>query len=63
MDVLLYVNFFALLMGGKSQTKSIDHEFIAIFFLVNIFYELLNIINPRNTLIWSKYEYERSIFD
>ena len=40
-----------------SQTRSIYHGFIAIFFLANIFCELLSIINPRNTLIWSKYEY------
>ena len=46
-----------------SQTKSIDHGFIPIFFLVNIFCELVSIINPRNTLIWSTYEYGRSIFD
>ena len=46
-----------------SQTRSIYHEFIAIFFLANIFCELLSIINPRNTLIWSKYEYWKSIFD
>ena len=29
-----------------SQTRSIYHEFIAIFFLANIFCELLSIINP-----------------
>ena len=46
-----------------SQTRYIYHEFIAIFFLANIFCELLSIINPRNTLIWSKYEYWKSIFD
>ena len=33
-----------------SQSKSTDHEFI-IFFLINIFREVLNIINLRNTLI------------
>ena len=47
----------------QSQTKSIDHGFIPIFFLVNIFCEFVSIIYPRNTLIWSKYEYGRSIFD
>ena len=42
---------------AHSQTKSIDHELIAIFFLVRILHELSNVINPRNTLIWPKYEY------
>ena len=46
-----------------SQTRSIYDKFIAIFFLVNIICKLLSIINPRNTLIWSKYEYWKSIFD
>ena len=46
-----------------SQTRSIYHGFIVIFFLANIICELLSIINPRNTLIWSKYECWKSIFD